>query len=307
MEQYKNELLEKTRMAEYNKRKFTTTNIIEDLNNLMGAEVYVFGQKTKMNKEIPEFCVDTRDILKELEDTDFDLMDLVKDYNITLDREFWDKLDNIDINYELIEKLVDEEILVETGADNTYNWCSPIYHDINFVQYKDKDDNYYVALSVHRYGDTRGNYTDTVVYKFSYDSEFLEFLMDCGIKFNDFNYNGIDFECDTCVLNEGTECKNKFGEDLFNVYCSDREGVQVEIDEKCNEQKEKLKIGSKVELYALSNVELFDRLEQENKLYYRNEYTVCDINKDCFYVNDNSNNEKFCIKFTDIYIVKNED
>lgn len=46
MEQYKNELLEKTRMAEYNKRKFTTTNIIEDLNNLMGAEVYVFGQKT---------------------------------------------------------------------------------------------------------------------------------------------------------------------------------------------------------------------------------------------------------------------
>lgn len=304
MEQYKNELLEKTRMAEYNEKKYNTEKIIQDLNKLMGAEVYIFGQKTKMKEEIPEFCVDTRDVLHELKNYEFDLMEIVKENKIELNKEFWNKLEDIDINFELIEILEENGVLEETVADNTYNWSSPIYHDIDYKHLVDKNDNHYIALCVHRYGDVRGNYTDMVVYKFEYDSEFLEFLMDNGVKFNDFNYNGIDFECTTCVLNEGTECRNKFGEDLFNVYSSDMEGVQTEIDEKCNEEKEKLKIGSIIELYALSNQVLFDKLEQENKLYYRTKYTVCDIDKECFYVQENSNSDKICVKFTDIYVVE---
>lgn len=174
MEQYRNELLEETRQREYNEKKYTTQDLIQELTGLLGEEVYVFGQRTKLNSKIPEFCIDTRDILEGLED--YDLMEIINDHNIELSTEFWDKLDRIDINYELVEKLKVEGVLEEVGADNTYNWCSPVYNDIDYNHLKDRNDNHYIALCVHRYGDVRGNYTDTVVYKFGYDTEFLEFL-----------------------------------------------------------------------------------------------------------------------------------
>ena len=57
---------------------------------------------------------------------------------------------------------------------NTYNWNANIDHDIDVAEVE-VDGYTYMAIMVHRYGDVRGNYTDSFVVRF-YDSyEWSEF------------------------------------------------------------------------------------------------------------------------------------
>ena len=61
------------------------------------------------------------------------------------------------------------------GACNTYNWNSPLSNDLEIRYGKTiTDDGYenYVLFAVHLYGDVRGNYTDYVALKMSFD-EFI--------------------------------------------------------------------------------------------------------------------------------------
>lgn len=60
-------------------------------------------------------------------------------------------------------------------ADNSYNWDSNINNDIEFKLYEINDE-IYVKLNVHMYGDIRNNYTDDIILKFENEKEFFEKL-----------------------------------------------------------------------------------------------------------------------------------
>ena len=54
-------------------------------------------------------------------------------------------------------------------SDNSYNWSSPLSHDINFeVWGYSESEPLYVVVRVHRMGDIRGNYTDEIIGKIKF-------------------------------------------------------------------------------------------------------------------------------------------
>ena len=80
---------------------------------------------------------------------------------------------------------------------NSYNWTSPLTHDINYEVYGyDMSSTVFIVIRVHKTGDIRGNYTDEIIVKFdSYDS-FIYDTMDYARKFIglDFDYDGENYK-----------------------------------------------------------------------------------------------------------------
>ena len=113
--------------------------------------------------------------------------------------------------YEVVEMSTDDEIeeipfqtwlyehsdMDRLHCGNSYNWTSPLSHDINYEVYgHDMDSTVYIVIRVHKTGDIRGNYTDEIIVKFdSYDS-FIYDTMDYARKFIDldFDYDGENYK-----------------------------------------------------------------------------------------------------------------
>lgn len=77
-------------------------------------------------------------------------------------------------------------------ADNSYNWTSPLSHDINFEYWgHSENEEGYVVVRVHRMGDIRGNYTDEIILKYdSYESFLYDTMEETG------KYVGVEIEHD---------------------------------------------------------------------------------------------------------------
>lgn len=76
---------------------------------------------------------------------------------------------------ELFEKLEDSGEIVEENHDNTYNWCSPLSNDLDFIKYKNVGtDEIYIKMMVHLGGDIRENYTDYILLKFDDEWEYMD-------------------------------------------------------------------------------------------------------------------------------------
>lgn len=79
-------------------------------------------------------------------------------------------------------------------ADNSYNSSTPVTYEIRvFTDSQDEWGTIYTALSFHRWGDVRGNYTDWVVFKIAEDvseHEWFMYLVDAIEE----AYKGYEFE-----------------------------------------------------------------------------------------------------------------
>ncbi len=325
--EHRNELIDKwndriidNNRSIWNNNKYTVNKCIQDLTNLLGSNVAIFGQKIKLNSKIPEFSIDTREWLENVEGNEIDLMDIAEIYHLDLNNEyykicdsyydkktFWEKLENdeLDSNNVLMQILVNNGIFEELDnhCGNTYNWNSTVYNDIQWQGYRKigDDENYYYLVSIHKYGDTRGNYTDDIVLCFDYDIGIIESMTDTRL-FKDIEVNGILFNLDTDISNETLNCYNEYDEELwYDLLGYDRETIIESIEEKIKEQVDKLEIGKHIELKAISNKELFEKLNDENKMYGYINYEIknIDYDKQVFYIDiDNVETE---IKFTDIF------
>lgn len=123
--------------------------------------------------------------------------------------------------------LYDYSGLEEMKADNSYNWSSPISHDINFEIYGlDEYEEIFVVCRVHRFGDVRSNYTDEFILKFdSYydDFTYMFYAPDysdsaskyISVKVDEYNVHvSLDWYRDVCDI----LIENEDGETIEELY-----------------------------------------------------------------------------------------
>lgn len=134
----------------------TIKNIILSIDELEREKA---NQEKTLKDSKGNVYIDVRDLLKNWEK--FEANGIIEEYGIK-SNSIENFLGNIDAVYGL------EEI----RSDNTYNYLAPVNYDIDFTMYECKElDKIYVALRVHKNGDIRGGYTDSIILQFNNDKD----------------------------------------------------------------------------------------------------------------------------------------
>ena len=169
------------------------------------------GIETYENSEL-DYVVDARVILENLVDYEVDIPQGIS----TL--EYMQKLTGV--SYEKFR------------GYNTYNWGGRIMHDLNYYMYEMEDGTTYVAISVHRGGDIRANYTEYVLLKFEYETEWYEVVEDIT-----YNYcskrkciHGKHYDYTPNVYNEYLNVYCEETGEQYDIYAYDNESIEEEIE-----------------------------------------------------------------------------
>lgn len=181
----------------------TLKSVIEDIKNLRGADVKIFGQPITLDSEVDRFSIDIIDVLEAL-----------ADYEIDIAETDVSGLGNFG-NY--------------SKADNSYNWNSPISNHFNFETYIDYDtDMCYICFRVHRYGDVRCNYTDDVWFCFDNEYTFYELISETT-TYETVEIDGNEYSIDINVFNEGYEVFNEEGDYICTTYENNEADIIADI------------------------------------------------------------------------------
>ena len=194
-----------------------TRKAINDLLQLRGATVKYFGEAVTLPNTVDDLEIDTINILEDMEEYELDWYDF---------RYYTEDEDGNEIDVDIFEGCETGEqildVLEEYGyiedtyfaADNSYNWSAPVSNDFDFKVYRDfVSDGVFVDFMVHRFGDVRGNYTDSVIYHFDSVDEFYELLLNCDKYVQIGNYG-------VCVdlFNDGFEVYDEAGNYICTAY-----------------------------------------------------------------------------------------
>ena len=193
-----------------------TMKTINELMQLRGSQVEIFGQPVTLPNTVDDLEIDTINILEDMEEYELDWYDF---------RYYTDDDDGNEIEVDIFEGCETGEqildVLEEYGyiedyftADNSYNWSAPVSNDFDFKVYRDfLSDGVFVDFMVHRFGDVRGNYTDSVIYHFDSVDEFYELLSNCDKYVQIGNYG-------VCVniFNDGFDVYDEGGNYVLTAY-----------------------------------------------------------------------------------------
>lgn len=190
----------------------TTKEVINELNNLMGSQVYYWGSYHSMQTEVGKYQVDIRPILEALEEYELDEeLTKVDESEVTWNTSRFD----IVLDRLLENGMIESDDYVNAG--NSYNWNSPVSNEYDWREYKATDGSRIYAMQIHRgYGDVRCNYTDFIWYK-SDDYSFWSTIAENGIKSNYVDLQGKLYWCDVDVNYDGIHVSTEDG-DNFYVY-----------------------------------------------------------------------------------------
>ena len=199
----------------------TIENLKKEFREMIGKEVgYGYFRHTESDVEENELTISIFDVLDELEC-----------FEVT-EKTIWDSEieEEVEMNMEeYFEKGLDEGFLTECGADNSYNWNSPISHHINFeIYHNNEEGNYLIRFRVHRYGDVRYNYSDWVYLECNSDYDFLEALMECG-KSIDVEMDGKQYYVTIEVLSDEIRLESYENEEYEEIYGDDRDTILEEM------------------------------------------------------------------------------
>lgn len=207
----------------------TTREIINEIKELRGSEVYYWGSKHKMPSEVDDYTVDICDILEALEPYELP-EDLTKVEENELD---WDTSE-FDVVVDRLAELGYIENTDNYKGDNSYNWSAPVSNHYD-TKIWDNGDNLIVALMVHRYGDVRGNYTGHAWYRFEDRFELDEAFYEAGTKSNMVEFQGKTYYCDIDIFTDGirvTEESDSWNEFYIYEYIETDEEMIQAIKEK---------------------------------------------------------------------------
>ena len=194
-----------------------TRKAINELMQLRGATVKYFGKAVTLPNTVDDLEIDTINILEDMEEYEIDLHDFAY---YTEDEDGNESEVDIFEGCETGEEILD--VLEEYGyiedtyftADNSYNWSAPVSNDFDFKVYRDLlSDGVFVDFMVHRFGDVRGNYTDSVIYHFDSIVEFDELLLNCSKYVQIGNY-----EVCVDITNDGFEVYDEAGNYILTAY-----------------------------------------------------------------------------------------
>ena len=208
--------------------------IIEEVKNLRGANVEVFGQPTTLTSDYGKYIIDTIDILKNLED--YEAPEIVDYWTFEEeDGEDIEVLEEITCE-EYLDILDDNGFLVEKNSGNTYNWSAPVSNDFYYHIYENlRDDNLIIKIAIHRYGDARCNYTDEFCIIVDSEEEFFDILCESD-KFNTIEIDEKKYYIDIRLFNDVFEVCTEDGDCIGEIYAEDDEEAIREIKELIDEE-----------------------------------------------------------------------
>ena len=194
-----------------------TREAINELKQLRGSQVEIFGQPVTLPNTVNDLEIDTINILKDMEEYELDWYDF---------RYYTEDEDGNEIEVDMFEGCETAEQILDTleeygyiedtyfAADNSYNWSAPVSNDFDFKLYKDfVSGGVFVDFMVHRFGDVRCNYTDSVIYHFDSIDEFYELLLNCNKYVQIGNYEVI-----VDIFNDGFEVYDDAGNYILTAY-----------------------------------------------------------------------------------------
>ena len=194
-----------------------TKKAINELMQLRGATVKYWGDTVTLPNKIGDLEIDTINILRDMEEYELDWYDF---------RYYTEDEDGNEIEVDIFEGCETGEeildVLEEYGyiedtyfaADNSYNWSAPVSNDFDFKVYSDSlSGGVFVDFMVHRFGDVRGNYTDSVIYHFDSVDEFYELLLNCNKYVQIGNY-GVCID----IFNDGFDVYDEEGNYICTAY-----------------------------------------------------------------------------------------
>ena len=194
-----------------------TRKAINDLLQLRGSQVEIFGQPITLPNIADDLEIDTINILEEMEEYELDWYDF---------RYYTEDEDGNEIEVDIFEGCETAEEILDAleeygyiedtyfAADNSYNWSAPVSNDFDFKLYRDSvSGGVFVDFMVHRFGDVRGNYTDSVIYHFDSIVEFDELLLNCSKYVQIGNYEVV-----VDITNDGFEVYDDAGNYILTAY-----------------------------------------------------------------------------------------
>ena len=202
--------------------------IIDDIKQLRGAEVAIFGQPSTLPEEVEALTVDVIPILEELKGWESDM--LIERYDEDEDEYTEEDAENIDEYLEYLEEIGELSDLYDYKGDNSYNWASPLSNHIDIRVYKGVSGREYTELKVHRFGDVRGNYTETTLLEFDSDFTFYEILLE-GSKSVDVEVEGVEYSVTVEATSDMLQVYNRETGADFEVYAVDMDDLNAEIKE----------------------------------------------------------------------------
>ena len=221
---------------------YTIKNMIEEMEALKGAKVSVFGQPVTLPEDTDKTTIDIIDILKNLEE--YELTELC-DYRYndeTEEDEEINVLEECENSDDVISVLVEYGYIsndCDYKGDNSYNWSGNVSHDFDIKIYNNTiDSGIFVEFKVHRFGDVRGNYTESVILQFDslqFDSEytFWECIGECN-KYESIEVDEKIYNYTVSALNDTYEVMDEEGNYICEAY-GEKEDI-VEAIKKAIEQ-----------------------------------------------------------------------
>ena len=194
-----------------------TRKAINELMQLRGATVEYWGETVTLPNTVDDFEIDTINILKDMEEYELDWYDF-RYYTEDEDGNEIevDIFEGCETGDQILDALEEYGYIEDTyfAADNSYNWSAPVSNDFYFKVYRDfVSDGVFVDFMVHRFGDVRGNYTDSVIYHFDSVDEFYELLLNCNKYVQIGNY-GVCVD----IFNDGFEVFDEAGNYILTAY-----------------------------------------------------------------------------------------
>lgn len=180
--------------------------ILQDIKDLENKEVTIFGQKVTLSgDESLTYTPRVKNLIEALED-----------YEVSSEE------------YEAMMKAYDDEesTLEFIKGYNTYNWNGNIDHNINFnhIKYNEED---FIMLKIHRYGDVRSNYTVEAIVRIKLD-EFIDIIMENLSVYDSIKVDGIDYQVSISAMNEFIEVYNPSNEENFEICTTAEEEDMIE-------------------------------------------------------------------------------
>ena len=201
-----------------------TMKAINELMQLRCSQVEIFGQPVTLPNKADDLEIDAINILKDMAEYELDWYDFTYYTEDEDGNEIEvDIFDGCETSEDMLDALEEYGYIEDTyfAADNSYNWSAPVSNDFDFKVYKDfVFGGVFVDFMVHRFGDVRGNYTDSVIYHFDSVDEFYETLANCNKYVQVGNY-----EVEINIFNDGFDIYDSEGSYIVTTYERDYDGI----------------------------------------------------------------------------------
>ena len=200
-------------------------SIINEIENLRGSVVRIFGQPTRLADTIDELTVDVCEVLEKLKE--FEVYEFeIEEYDEENDDYECRYTDNFD---EYLDYLEENRWLEEVAHDNTYNYNANISNHIDYrTRFNNLNGKCYIEVMVHRFGDVRCNYTDACILEMDSMDIFYEIMSECT-KYVDIIMDGNEYRIAISPMTETKELYDNNWNYIQELVSADLEGVIEEI------------------------------------------------------------------------------